>query len=230
MASDFIRIKLERAKRLGPRIRDAFAHPQSSAIVTAIWRQIATRYLAQAQRQFRHASRGMLDWPPLKLATMLRRRAADKRVSRTRQQAIAALTAGQAPPPVQTLRGWSVSLGIAKGGGLSPDPGKRQHAVLIQTGTLQRALQEGAPGNLIEITSNQLKVGIGNNGRAMRNTAKGQAAAPLTIGRLAAFHHFGRGHNPVRRILRPPTDETMRGVVRDQKAAIAKLIEENNRG
>lgn len=228
--ADFIRLKIEPLRRLGPRIRQAFANPQSYPTVMAMWRQVAVRYLAQAQRQFRDASRGALDWPPLKLATMLRRRAANPRVQRTRQQAIAALSAGQAPPAVETLRGWSVSLGIAKSGALMPDPQQRQHAVLIQTGTLQRALQEGAPGNLIEVKPNQLRVGIGDSGRAMKKTAKGQTAAPLTIGRLAAFHHFGRGHNPVRRILRPPTPETLAGVKRDQQAAIAKLTQEITRG
>lgn len=224
----YVDLKLEPLRRLGRHIREAFANPQGSAIVSAMWRQVAVRYLAQAQRQFRDASRGALDWPALKIATMLRRKPADRRRNRTRQEAIAELSAGGTPEAVATLRGWSVSLGIARNGALARAPGDRQHATLIQTGTLQRSLQEGAPGNLIEMGPSTLRVGIGDSGQAQKKTKKGTAPQPLTLGRLAAFHHFGRGHNPVRRILREPTAETRAGMQRDQQAAIAKLIAENN--
>ena len=52
---------------------------------------------------------------------------------------------------------------------------------------------------------------------------KGGKVSTLTIGRLAAIHDQGEGHNPRRQIIAQPDQQTIAGMARDAQAMLAVL-------
>lgn len=57
-----------------------------------------------------------------------------------------------------------------------------------------------------------------------RHALLGSGGKSVTIGELASFHHFGMGHNPVRRILVEPDPQTTATITRALDLAVRKAI------
>lgn len=172
------------------------------------WRKAATTaYLEYARKEFVSNSKGGGSWPPLADSTVSGRRyQRGKTIGGARRGALArarrAKSARSATGIVRTLER------VAKAAG--------SVAILRDTGTLFRSLLQGAPGNLVRAVRGGVEVGIGGG----RHPGGG-----MSLGQLAYIHHFGKGHNPARRIVpdRVPTEVGNR-IGRATKAALMLAV------
>lgn len=122
----------------------------------------------------------------------------------------------------------------SRGGGVWPDlaestkrrrrgaragaSGARVFAVLVDTGTTAKALTPGAFGNLFESVPGGVRVGFDSD------THPGvEDGDPLTVGELAAIHHFGLGVVPERPILVEPPATVLAAMASDGARAMQKL-------
>ena len=83
----------------------------------------------------------------------------------------------------------------------------RQHAILVNTGTLKRALNLGGLGNLNKPLRKGVRYGIGGPGI--------HRGGKMRIGRLAVIHHAGTATIPARPIIVPPDAKTQAALGRD---------------
>ncbi|RLC38157.1 hypothetical protein DRH27_02965 [Candidatus Falkowbacteria bacterium] len=83
--------------------------------------------------------------------------------------------------------------------GLASRSGGGNVKILQNYGILFKALSVGQPGNLYRLLRRGIRVGFG--GPAKHPDGK------ATIADIAKFHNVGKGNNPKRRILHPPSRE-----------------------
>lgn len=93
--------------------------------------------------------------------------------------------------------------------------GPRSTNILIDTGLLMGALTAGGKGSHIELIPGGVKVGVST---AMHDTVSG-----LSFAQLLMIHHDGKGKNPKRPILVPPSEAGVSAINRITKAAIAAI-------
>ena len=98
---------------------------------------------------------------------------------------------------------------------------KGKVSILIDTGTLRNTLQPmfGYPGQVEEQLENGIRIGIGGN--EIHDTESG-----LTIGELAAIHHFGgsKGKPPARTILVEPEEKTKLLMIKALDIGVQKVM------
>lgn len=170
--------------------------------VEDMFTQWATRYSAAMRRRFNEQSRGGGEWAPLTPAT-IRRRRKGKRGSRFTKERGA-----------QSQRSF---LARNRRGMLVASPAAYQ--ILRDTGSLFGALTIGARGNLTQRGPGTITFGIEG----------GSTGTGPSLGQIAKWHNDGAGRNPVRRILVPPNDQTLRGMGNDAKTAASKIVAEIQR-
>lgn len=69
-------------------------------------------------------------------------------------------------------------------------------------GTIKKALNKGAPGNLFRANKRESIVGFGGSGNHPK--------AKVSIAKLATWHNDGAGRNPRRQILAKPDSDLLR--------------------
>lgn len=191
--------------------------------VARMYDQWAKRYEVFVRRRFNAYSRGGGDWPALALSTVRARRAAGRG------------SLGAA--------GSNDRSSLARKAGRLVDAG-RTVTILKDTGALFNALTIAAPGNIKTFIPNGVRFGIGGPAIHPRKAQqqrlrreinkvrrslgasgrKGGKVSTLTIGRLAAIHDQGEGHNPRRQIIAQPDQQTIAGMARDAQAMLAVLM------
>lgn len=82
----------------------------------------------------------------------------------------------------------------------------RTVAILVDTAVLRNSLTVGAPGSLFEQIDRGCRVGVGPTSHNDDG---------LTIGDIAAFHQYGGGKLPQRKILVDPDQNTLDGMASD---------------
>lgn len=150
--------------------------------------QWGRRYLTFVRRRFVRFSRGGGGWEPLAESTKRGRRGPKRRKTRS----------GRARAKTTT-----------RGSG-------RRFAILRDTGTLFNALSPGAPGNLLDVMKEGVRVGFSGRHRH----PKGKA----TIADIAEFHQAGGKHLPKREILVEPDERLARSMYRDATRAVQKML------
>lgn len=175
----------------------------------------AARYLGFARRRYTRQSRGGGDWPPLKPATVARRRYRNgKTIGGARQAALKrarrAKSTGGATRAVRGLKRVSRAAGKA--------------AILRDTGTLFGQLDVGLKTNRKMLQSGRgIKVGI----ISRRKAASGEGRSSLSVAKLAAYHQSGSGNNPKREIIVMPNEQTKRGMLRDAHRSVGQSLRRN---
>ena len=121
-----------------------------------------------------------------------------------------------------------------RGGKLTGYAGR--FSILIDTGTMVRALIIGASGNVNRRIRGGIQFGIGGAGKAGRHvqlttqTAKGNkrvrgvATSDASIGTIAAYHQSGGGNLPQRKILDVPDQQTRNTMTRFAAQAMNKSL------
>ena len=90
----------------------------------------------------------------------------------------------------------------------------RTVSILSNKGILKLALKMGGPGNRVTRLPNGVQYGFDDTPHP----------GGVTMGQLTVFHHFGKGHNPVRRILVDPDAATKAGITLDLNDAVKRSI------
>ena len=160
-----------------------------SGPVDAMLRQWAERYRNFTRRRFNRYARGGGDWAPLAPSTLRGRRGPKRRKTRSRRARTRTTTRGSA----------------------------RRTAILIDTGTLRKALTLGQPGSLEERLRKGIRVGFGGPARHPEGKA--------SIADIATFHDEGspRRKLPKRQILAEPDTRTINGMKKDAVRAVDTL-------
>lgn len=100
--------------------------------------------------------------------------------------------------------------------GFGPD-----RPILVRLGVLFRALSRGAPGNLFRRIPGGIRVGFGGSARHPGYGRRGRRPEIAYIGRI---HDAGRGNNPVRQIINPPTLRTRLALRTELRYGFTALI------
>ena len=174
------------------------------------WRtQAAKVYGEFSAKRFNRFSRGGGDWPALAFSTIRARAAADRE-----RKGKGGGSAGGF--------GSRESFGRVKKGARKGPLGAsallaatgRTVSILHDQGMLMSAVRYGRPGNRVTRLPNGIQYGFDETPHP----------GGVTIGQLAAFHHFGRGHNPVRRILVQPDSVTSDLIRKQLELAVGRAI------
>lgn len=81
---------------------------------------------------------------------------------------------------------------------------ERKFSILVDTGQLRDAILPGHYGNLLAYVPGGVEIGF---------SPAAHTGASMSMGDLAAIHHFGLGHNPTRTILVGPDARAERAMV-----------------
>lgn len=104
--------------------------------------------------------------------------------------------------------------GKRKKSGSRASVASRRFSILIDVGHLRDAILPKMTGNLLADGPGLVDIGF---------SGSTSAAAGVTFGDLATWHHYGRGNNPERTILVGPDQSTLRGMAADARAAGADI-------
>jgi len=181
----------------------------NSPEMRAGFRQVTVRYSAFSRRRFNEYSRGAGDWTPLAKST----------VDARRQGGGVSFGGGR------KVKGRKVSVGRGGRSSLARDTRKGDilvsaggtFSILRDKGFLFNALTIGVAGNRVTDLPNGIAFGFSD---------APHGGASLSIGQLAAVHHFGvpQNHIPARRILVQPDAATLRLIRNDLAAAARKAV------
>lgn len=213
-----VSIKIDNLQRFNAEVIKGFGGvegPIGSGPFEDMRRQWAARYSAFASKRYSTFSRGGGDWPPLALSTIRARRGPDQRRARAKAKESKRLSLGSASSLARDTRS---KAGREAGPlGRLVSAGGRRVAILVDTGLLKNAVAIGGAGNKITRTPRGLRYGF-----AFTPHVTGKAKGHPTMSKIAAWHHFGLGHNPKREILVAPDAGTQSGMVADANRAIRK--------
>lgn len=154
--------------------------------------QWGSRYTAFTRRRFQRNARGGGDWAPLKASTLKSRRGGTRRKTRSPRALTKTTTRGSA----------------------------KKVSILIDNGILFNALTVGAPGHLLEVRGDHVRVGYDNSSHGSDS---------FTIADLAMTHQEGNpGNNlPARPIFVEPDKATVDGMMRDTKRAVQTALRQS---
>jgi len=209
-----IRVDLSPLERLHAEVLEG---AMSNGPIRRCFRLWAQRYRAAMLERFDSASKGDGTWPPLAESTIRGR--FRKPLARLRAAlASGDITEEQFSKRYRTARR-SVTRRMQKGSKPVGIYGRMQvsASILRDTGTLMNTLSPtlGHPGQLEKDVPFGIIVGISGGSHP---------SGKLTVGELAAMHHFGGPHLPRREILVEPLEEVKEAMVDDMVVAVQDTI------
>jgi len=212
------------------------------------WRRQTERiYSTFVTRRFNQFARGGGDWPALALSTIKARAGA------ARGRAGKGGGSGDQVGARSSLGRVTTKAAKKQFGPLGKLVGAagRTVSILTDTGILRRAVGMEGAGHRTTRLANGIQYGFndtphvsavaahfqskmeaaksarsatGYAKKLAKRTRGSRGRSHVTIGQLASFHHFGMGHNPVRRILVEPDPQTTATITRALDLAVRKAI------
>lgn len=187
------------------------------------WRKaVEKRYSTFVTARFAQFSRGGGDWPALALSTIAARRGPARgrggkgggsgggsgaRISMGRETYAGLRRRGVSAYDARRIAGTLRQTG-------------RTVSILVDTGILMRAVGMNGAGHRTTRLPNGIQYGFNETPHR----------GGVTVVQLAAYHHFGRGHNPRRPILVEPSAAVVAGMKQDLASAVAKAIAQSRAG
>jgi len=187
------------------------------------FRQWAVRYRAAMQDRFDIFSKGGGDWAPLARSTILARQR--QPLTRLRREYVAGALFNKATGHPLTEKEYARKYKAARGRirrarakATKSGTFGGKVSILRDTGTLMNTLSPtiAVPGQLEERVDSGILVGISGGSHPK--------SGGLTIGELAAYHHFGMGNNPTREILVRPDQELANKMAGDLARAVKTVM------
>lgn len=180
------------------------------------WRkQAEKRYSTFITQRFSSFSRGGGDWPALALSTIR------ARSEPARGRAGKGGGSGGGIGARSSLGRVTTAAAKAKYGplGLLKAAG-RTVSILVDTSMLMKAVGMNGVGHRSTRLPNGVQYGFNDTPHP----------GGVTIGQLASYHHFGKGHNPKRPILVEPSPAVVQGMRNDLSLAVRKAIQISKSG
>lgn len=211
--------------------------------IAQMYDEWAFLYGSFIRRRYNTFSRGGGNWPPLKQATI-----GARRVGTARSRAAAANSKGDARSSLAFDRRGALVRADRKVSILK-DTGQLFNALSINArgnvkkyvpygvrfgiggparhAAIKRALAAGKGANTRGTNkgdANRQKLAQALRGQRSGSRASGRRTGAITIGRLAAIHDQGLGHNPKREIIVPPDAATLRRMSRIASATMHRTL------
>jgi len=167
----------------------------NSSSMKDVYTQWGKRYLTFTKREFRKNSKGGGEWPPLKSISYRRAMGSNLLTTKSGRRRGAKRQASM-------KQRYAAARAKVK--------------ILIDTGTLFKALSIHMPGNLFRHITEGIRVGFAG--------VKGHKGTSLTIRAIAMKHQTGKGKLPKRKILHSPDAQLRTQMMMDLRRGIKKLM------